>query len=257
MSSPVETVEVDFITPRHLAGGGDPGWITVPLHRACGWSHGTDPLMARVILSSPDQRAVLRLEPDPDGQWWTLHHAAEPDRRPAWCTSFGARTPVELIAPVTDMLTNPAGAASAPSDPYEPLRQTGWSPYDGGFVSPDGTAAVERSGPPDDRGAWCLTVKLGGHQQVWQARFSEHAPAHLITAFTAALADPTPIARTDGAHRLPTLDPDLITIRRTDVRAVLIAGALEDRIDTLAARHTLPPATPKPPAPPKEHGRSR
>ncbi|WP_432012620.1 hypothetical protein [Streptomyces cucumeris] len=25
-----DTVEVDFITPRHLAGGGDPAWITVP-----------------------------------------------------------------------------------------------------------------------------------------------------------------------------------------------------------------------------------
>ncbi|MCT7351622.1 hypothetical protein N4P33_05485 [Streptomyces sp. 15-116A] len=47
-----ETVEVDFITPRHLAGGGDPAWIPVPLHRACGWSHGNDPLMPRVLLSS-------------------------------------------------------------------------------------------------------------------------------------------------------------------------------------------------------------
>ncbi|RAJ64229.1 hypothetical protein K376_01326 [Streptomyces sp. PsTaAH-130] len=62
------TVEVDFITPRHLAGAGDPAWITVPLHRACGRSHGDDPLMAPVVLSSPDQKAILRLEPDPDGQ---------------------------------------------------------------------------------------------------------------------------------------------------------------------------------------------
>ena len=36
------TVEVNFITPRHLAGGGDLTWITVPLHRACGWSHGNE-----------------------------------------------------------------------------------------------------------------------------------------------------------------------------------------------------------------------
>jgi hypothetical protein len=64
-----ETVEVDFITPRRLAGVGDPAWITVPLHRACGWSHGNDPLMPRVLLSSPDQKALLRLEPDPDDQW--------------------------------------------------------------------------------------------------------------------------------------------------------------------------------------------
>ncbi|MFE4546660.1 DUF317 domain-containing protein [Streptomyces sp. NPDC056785] len=46
--------------------------------------------MPRVLLSSPDQKALLRLEPDPDGQWWK--HAAEPGR-PAWYASFGARTP--------------------------------------------------------------------------------------------------------------------------------------------------------------------
>lgn len=55
LSPTPETVEVDFIAPRHLAGGGDPAWITVPLHRGCGWSYGDDPLMPRVLLSSPDQ----------------------------------------------------------------------------------------------------------------------------------------------------------------------------------------------------------
>ncbi|PZG72867.1 hypothetical protein C1I97_37905, partial [Streptomyces sp. NTH33] len=78
MPPSAETVEVEYTTPRHLAGGGDPAWITVPLHRACGWSHGDDPLMPRVILTSPDQKAQLRLAPAPAGQWWTLHHA--PDR---------------------------------------------------------------------------------------------------------------------------------------------------------------------------------
>ncbi|MFD9288371.1 hypothetical protein ACFWBV_08665 [Streptomyces sp. NPDC060030] len=41
----------------------------MPLHRACGWSYGHDPLMPRVLLSSPDQKALLRLEPDPADQW--------------------------------------------------------------------------------------------------------------------------------------------------------------------------------------------
>lgn len=75
-----DTVAVDFITPRHLAGGGDPAWITVPLHRACGWTYDDDPLMPRVVLTSPDKTAVLRLEPHTDGQWWVLHHFARGGR---------------------------------------------------------------------------------------------------------------------------------------------------------------------------------
>ncbi|MFI1677397.1 DUF317 domain-containing protein [Streptomyces sp. NPDC020607] len=250
-----ETVEVDFVTPRHLAGGGDPAWITVPLHRACGWSYGDDPLMPRVLLSSPDQKALLRLEPDPDDQWWTLHHAAEPNR-PAWYASFGARTPVELIAAVTDALTSPAPASDAPCDPYGALRQAGWSPYgDNGLASPDKTACVERLGTPADPAAWFVTVTRGTHQKVWQARFGAHTPPHLVAAFTAALADPKPVHR--SGRSLATLDPNVITRKTTDVLAVYVAGALEDRVRALAARHTTTPPVPIPSrqAPPS-HGRS-
>ncbi|MFD3580867.1 DUF317 domain-containing protein [Streptomyces sp. NPDC058683] len=246
MAPTSEILEVDFITPRHLAGGGDPAWVTIPLHRACGWSDGSDPLMPRVLLSSPDRKALLRLEPDLDRQWWNLHHAAQPDQ-PAWYASFGARTPVELIGAVTDTLTDPASTASAPSDPYAPLRQTGWSPYDDdGFVSPDKAAYVVRQGTPDDPGAWFVTVTLGLHKKVWHARFDEHTPTHLVTAFTAALADPKPIARTDSVHRLPAHDSNDVTRRTTDVLAVLVAGALEERVHALAVRHTAPPTSPIP-----------
>ncbi|MER5202189.1 DUF317 domain-containing protein [Streptomyces sp. NPDC002825] len=254
-----ETVEIDFITPRHLAGGGDPAWITVPLHRACGWSYGDDPLMPRVLLSSPDQKALLRLEPDPDGQWWTLHHAAEPDR-PAWYASFGARTPVELIAAVTDTLTGPAPAASAPADPYEPLRKMAWAPSVGapGSVSPDGTAYVQRLGSTEEPGAWFVTATLGRDRPVWQARFGEHTPAHLVTAFTTALADPRPVPRTHGSLGLPTRDPSIVTRQTTDVHAVHVAYALEDRVESLAGRRTAPPASPScPPWSPPKSGRSR
>ncbi|MEU8935991.1 DUF317 domain-containing protein [Streptomyces sp. NPDC048409] len=241
------TVEVDFITPRHLAGGGDPAWITVPLHRACGWSHGDDPLMPRVLLSSPDQKALLRLEPGPDDQWWALHHAAEP-HRPAWHASFGARTPVELIAAVTDTLTDPAPAADVPCDPYEALRQAGWTRYfDDGLVSPDSTAYVERPGTPADPEAWFFTVTLGTRRKkVWQARLGAHTPPHLVAAFTAALADPKPLLRTGSGRSLPSLDPNIVTRKTTDVLAVLLAGALEDRVQSLAARRPTPPAVPTP-----------
>ncbi|MFD3910081.1 DUF317 domain-containing protein [Streptomyces sp. NPDC058603] len=251
-----EAVDVSYITPRHLAGGGDPAWITVPLHRACGWSHGNDPLMPRVILSSPDQRALLRLAPDPDGQWWTLHHAPERDR-PAWYASFGARTPVEIIAGFTDALTAPATTAS--TDPYEPLRQTGWSPtaQQNGFAAPDNTAFVKRLGSKEDPGAWFVTATLGPDRPVWQARFCEHTPPRLVAAFTTALADPRPVPRT-SLRSLPTCNPSIVTRKSLEVPAVYVASALDERVHSLAARRADPPASPSAlRRPPPEHGRSR
>ncbi|MFD4786528.1 DUF317 domain-containing protein [Streptomyces sp. NPDC058459] len=261
MPSTAETVEVDFITPRHLAGGGDPAWITVPLHRASGWSHGNDPLMPRVLLSSPDQKALLRLEPDPDGQWWTLRHAAEPGR-PAWYASFGAHTPVELIAAVTDTLTALASPGSESADPFEPLRQTAWSaPSVGadGLVSPDDTAYVQQLGSAEEPGAWFVTATLGPNRPVWQAHFGAHTPPHLVAAFTTALADPNPVYRTTGARGLPTLNPHLVTRRYVDVPAVYVAAALEERVRSLAARHNATPTAPPPSrqAPSPQPGHSR
>jgi hypothetical protein len=261
MSPSPETVEVDFIAPRHLAGGGDPAWVTVPLYHVCGWSHGHDPLMPRVLLSSPDQKALLRLEPAPNGQWWTLHHAPEPDRH-AWQASFGAHTPVELIAALTDALTHPAPTATTPADPYEQLRQNGWSPPTaggGGLVSPDGTAYVQRLGSVHKPGPWFVTAAIGPDRKpVWQARFGEPTPLHLVAAFTAALADPSPVMRTDSWRGLPTRNLDIVTRTRREVPAAQIASALEERIQALAARRPGPSATATPlRRPPGKNSRSR
>ncbi|MFJ4703696.1 DUF317 domain-containing protein [Streptomyces anulatus] len=252
MSPTSEAVEVAFISPRHLAGGGDPAWITRPLHLACGWRYDDDPLLPRVILSSPDQKAVLRLEPDVKGQWWTLHHAPDRDR-PAWYASFGASTPVELIAGFMDALTDPAPSESAPSDPYESLRQLTWSPTHGaapGLAAPDGNLFVQRLGEESNPGAWFVTASLGPSRPVWQAHFDKHTPAHLITAFTTALADPQPVWRTNGPLGLATLDPKIINRRVIDVPAVHVAAALTDRVESLSARQDTPSADPIPPSQP-------
>lgn len=66
VSAVTECIEQTLISPRYLAGSGDPAWVTVPLRRACGWSTAGDPLVPRVILASPDQLAQLRIAPDPD-----------------------------------------------------------------------------------------------------------------------------------------------------------------------------------------------
>ncbi|WP_328939229.1 DUF317 domain-containing protein [Streptomyces tauricus] len=238
---PADTVDVDFIHPRHLAGGGDPAWITVPLHDACGWSHGHDPLAPRVLLSSPDQQALLRLEPDLDGRWWTVQHAPAP-KRPAWLASFGARTPVEIIAAFTDALTDPAADRADDADPREPLLNAGWSAAyrNSRLTSPDGTVRMEADEPT---GPWWVDIALRSFRTLlWQAHFSEHTPAHLITAFTAALADLRPVPRTAGPASLATRDANLITVSRQKVPATQIASALPDRVRALAARHaaTLP-----------------
>ncbi|MFI5795889.1 DUF317 domain-containing protein [Streptomyces sp. NPDC051677] len=244
-------MEVDFVAPRHLAGAGDPAWVTVPLHRACGWSYGHDPLQPRVILSSPGQKARLRLEPDPDGQWWTLHHAPERDR-PAWYASFGARTPVESIAALTDALTDPAADAAVDVGPYEPLMKAGWTPLPDkdGLVSPDGKAHVEHYVSATSNCWWTTTLLSESQGPVWQARFGEHTPLHLVTAFTRALADPSPLPHTGNALSIRGYGTKLIIRTYRELPAVQVALALEDRVHALAARRAAPPAPRRPPTNP-------
>ncbi|MER5782634.1 DUF317 domain-containing protein [Streptomyces mobaraensis] len=240
-----------LIAPRYLAGGGDPAWITAALHRACGWSHGNDPLVPRVHLASPDQQAMLRLDPAPDQQWWTLQHARTATG-PAWSVSFGARTPVEIIAAVTDTLTHPALPASTlAADPYEPLRQAGWheAEHRYGLTSPDGLVHFEHF--TDGGNCWFAdVVDEERHERVWRAYFGGNTPPHLITAFTRALADETPLPR-DRLH-VPLLGRRHQRTTTRHVPAAAVAFAIEDRVKELAARGTPtppPPRSPRAPAP--------
>ncbi|MFJ5265530.1 DUF317 domain-containing protein [Streptomyces sp. NPDC088387] len=82
---------------------------------------------------------------------------------------------------------------------------------------------------------WVATAELGNNT-VWQARCGAHIPARLVTAFTAALADPKLLARINRERNLPAPDASVITRRTTDVPAVYVAGALEERVRSLAAR---------------------
>ncbi|MFI1885964.1 DUF317 domain-containing protein [Streptomyces jumonjinensis] len=239
-------VEVDFVAPRHLAGGGDPAWITVPLHRAAGWSYGNDALMPRVILSGPGQKALLRLEPVTEGQWWTLHHAPDAGR-PAWYATFGGRTPVEAIAGFTDALTHPH-TAPATSEPYVPLLAQGWRPSRDrdGLSSPDGFAHIEHFTSAD---SWFITAAIGEDPQgqLWQARFAGTTPLPLIAAFTRALADPTPLAR-DLLGLSPLVQSRAqVTVR--EIPAAQRAFALERRIQKLSSAASPPDAAPRDPSP--------
>ncbi|MFE0135993.1 DUF317 domain-containing protein [Streptomyces sp. NPDC059037] len=254
-------IDVVLVTPRYLAGLGDPAWVTVPLHRACDWSTAEDPLMPRVILTSPDQRAQLRLEPTPDlaKPWWSLRHASNGDQR-AWSVTFDAATPVEIIAAVTDALTDPSGPPPAAGDPYEPLRAAGWHAprHHGGLLSPEGMAApdslarVDRTTHEGRTTSWIVETSVHQLPAVWRAYLDGNTPPHLVSALFRALADETPLVR--EPHRVPNL---ACTQGRTSTRQVsaeAVAFALEHRTAALAQRRapspsatpTSPPHVPKP-----------
>ncbi|MEV5878082.1 DUF317 domain-containing protein [Streptomyces sp. NPDC052101] len=244
-------IEVALVAPCYLAGPGDPAWITVPLHRACGWTTTEEPLTRRVVRTSPDRQAELRVDPTPDDQWWHLHHAADADH-PAWYASFGARTPVELIAAVLDALTDPVTPQATACDPLEPVRQAGWAWSPGARISPDGIAEIEHF---TDHGSnsWFITAALSDDPEnsLWQACFGGNTPDYLITAFTRTLADPSPLIR--DPLSLPPRARRHTHLRTEQLPAGTVAFALEHRTAALAQRRAPSPATSTaPPAPPQE-----
>ena len=243
----VSKVEQALISPRYLAGPGDPEWATAALHAGAGWSHGQDPLVPRVILSSPDQKSMLRLEPSLSEPWWHLSHR---DGRTGaqWQASFDGATPVELIAAVTDALTHPDYNAGAMAEPYKLLMRAGWEVASSSdFRSPDGRVRGERhnySGSTD----WRITASLYADDPVWKAKFSGATPRVLVAAFLAALSDPEPVLRSH--EQTQGLSLHRITMRWTERPAESVAQALPERIEQLAARRaSTPPAPPTPPSP--------
>ncbi|WP_309248781.1 DUF317 domain-containing protein [Streptomyces sp. MNP-20] len=246
-------VDITLVAPRYLAGPGDPTWVTVPLHRACRWSTAEDPLVPRVILTSPDQLAQLRIDPDPDldEPWWTLRHAHHGDQR-AWSVTFEAPTPVEIIAAVTDALTDPAAPPTASGDPYETLRAAGWHAlrhHDGrtspeGMTSPDGLARVDRLVHEGGRSAsWVVETSVPHLPTLWRAYLDGNTPPHLVAALFEALADETPLVR--EPHRVPQLAATHGRTSSGRVSAETLAFALEHRVAALAQRNApTPPATP-------------
>ncbi|WP_432112696.1 DUF317 domain-containing protein [Streptomyces sp. S1] len=249
----VAKVDQALVSPGYLAGPGDPAWVTAALHAGAGWTHGHDPLMARVVLTSPDQKAVLRLEPVLNGPWWHLSYNDGRTGR-QWEASFDGATPVELIAVVTDALTHPDYDARAVAEPYKLLARAGWDvASNSDFRSPDRRVRGERhnfSGSTN----WHITANHYADEPVWKARFSSSTPRVLVTAFLAALADPEPVRR--SPEQTQGLSLHRITMRWQEQAAESVARALPERIERLAARRASPPP-PAPPTPPSARRRIR
>jgi hypothetical protein len=99
---------LDEVTPRHLAGGGDPRHVTEYL-LAAGWSDHSAPSYPHVLLESPDQQLHLTLEPTAPEQrdtWWRIHPADSRGAQVAQATDTLAQVKGYLRSnpPIADVL---------------------------------------------------------------------------------------------------------------------------------------------------------
>ncbi|MFJ4338603.1 DUF317 domain-containing protein [Streptomyces sp. NPDC088915] len=241
------------VSPRYLAGGGDPRWVTAPLQQVYRWQIAHLPLSPVVRVIPRDRKAELHLSPDPDQPWWILRHLGAGEEE-SWTMSFGARTPAEIITAATIAYA----AGPAPEDLLDPvtvLEQAGWpSRHQRHFDSPDGHVHIGRLA----NGSWHIKVTAGmepwriSHQQVavWEAHFTEHTPPHVVAAFLADLVSPDPVLRHER-----TMAPALrysVRIQRERVPAQQAEATLWARVDRLfplSTNRELPPSPQRPGSP--------
>ncbi|WP_165983940.1 DUF317 domain-containing protein [Streptomyces sp. YIM 98790] len=189
------------LTPRHLAGPGDPAVLTGRL-LGDGWSNHSPAGRPQVLLLSPQETLYVSLspvDPDPKSLWWRIGHTQQ-----GWSAGFGARCPIEAIAAFTHALTAPP-PREVP-EVWHVLEDRGWTlkgTVDRYAHSADATAVISRRPQAGGQTAWtsevCVPGAFGRQQMVWRAVVPESAPAHATAAFTATLADPSPVPRAHGA----------------------------------------------------------
>ncbi|MFJ2739695.1 DUF317 domain-containing protein [Streptomyces sp. NPDC087440] len=252
--TPEESFTQKLVAPRALAGIGDIRWLSMPLHQVYGWTASRDPLTPSVLLTSPDQQAQVRLNPHPDTRWWDIWHAATPGR-PAWSVSAGSRTPVEILAALTDALTDPQPAPPGRDlHPYDLLSEAGWgsSGQHDGLTSPDGYTDVEVG-----YSALNVETAVNGDPegQVWEAYLTRSTPLPLVNAFLQAVADTEPLPR--DPSDIPFVVRQHLTTRTRHVTEPEIHLPLERRMTALAARSTTSPGPPAPQQPPPPRRRTR
>ncbi|MFE0055275.1 DUF317 domain-containing protein [Streptomyces sp. NPDC059003] len=224
--------------PRHLAGRGDPRHITQAL-RAAGWANRSDPAFPHVLLVGPDYRHTVVLEPDPEpyGAWWRVRGQEADGRR--WYSEFGANTPVEILAHLTDALLGPAPKQAPPI--WSPLTAAGWS-YErddrGNEIArhPDGILSLERwAVEPYESFHWRAQAAVpnggGGFSRIWHAYLDDQMPPHLIAAFTSALASDEPVQR--GMYDVP--HTHLVTQEQRGPQGEELAAAHEARLKAVRA----------------------
>ncbi|MFI7102741.1 DUF317 domain-containing protein [Streptomyces sp. NPDC050161] len=216
--SPNDQAEQHYlIEPRHLAGGGDLRHVSEFL-RASGWKDQSMP-GGPLAFASPDSSVRVSYDPYTQPGGWTIRGEATAQQE-TWVASLGRQAPVEIVAGLTDALTQPR-TAHAPN-PWAPLREQRWHPHHGEHftaTSPESGAWLQfhQTGPGQ---AYWWAGALNEHGQGWNATFSQTTPMHLVEAFTAALADPEPVMRPRGhvppSQRIRTRS---VSVRPSQLRA--------------------------------------
>ncbi|MEV7277595.1 DUF317 domain-containing protein [Streptomyces sp. NPDC093111] len=252
------------VSPRYLAGPGDPRHVTHALC-AAGWSTPCDPLHPVIRMQSPDQQHELVFKPCAQytRNWWTVHSGFGPSN---WYAAFSGSTPVEIVAGLTDTLLLPEPEETAREDFAAILTERGWEHTTdelGGhqIMSPDRTAMVEqRISPSMGRCGWEIEVARshgphGPEGLLWRASLDVRTPGHVLGAVATALSDPAPVPR----PRFAIDESPHLAVGREIVIGEQIVTAHQQRLAE-ARRHrpTTPPAAARPaPNPPVDASPAR
>lgn len=238
-----------LVSPRYLAG---PGLEQPPLAAAVVWSSLTNAGWTTytpendggpLLCTSPCQLVRAAHMPNSaDGGWKTAVYE-DALAAPWWTASWSAETPAELLTDFHRALAEAHAAGSlhflsGATAVYLPLLNAGWSHTvdergNQSFTSPDRLATVTGDRRPSHGAdAWSMHVSPGTTGSCrWGARFSKQVPNALVAAFTASLADATPVYR-----RASTLPRDLHSYLVTE------PVAAPGRSEAAAPAHVLPPA---------------
>ncbi|CAM5327544.1 hypothetical protein SAVIM338S_00862 [Streptomyces avidinii] len=262
------------VSPRHLAGTGDPRHITHSL-RAAGWKHDGDRGLPQVSLTSPDRSLGLVLAPFSPHQAWSVGSALMfvPGY---WHAGFTRNAPVEIIAGLTDSLIRPA-PVHAPPDLWETLAAAGWKASDGPHgreaSAPGQGLKIQQFGSDkrdDDRFWWRIQAVEetygGGVETVWSAALDQTTPTHVMAGLIDELANPAALLRgshDQGAHYRTTegavfaAGPQIVEAHSARLDAARAGARALARAAKLPSARPHSPAPAAPAAPAAATGRSR
>ncbi|MGV9790843.1 DUF317 domain-containing protein [Streptomyces sp. NPDC003435] len=196
--APGEQAEQHYLVqPRALAGGGDIRHVSEFL-RASGWRDKSK-LGGPLQMESPDRTVRITYDPYvlPVGGWSVRGRADGTSGE--WSAHLGTQTPVEIVAGLTDALTQPR-SAHAPNV-WAPLQEQHWHARAEGktytATSPDGTAWMQYRQDPEGTALWWTGAK-DTQGTGWTANFTANTPLHLVQAISTELANPEPVLRPRG-----------------------------------------------------------